>query len=159
MSILLSRACVCISAIALGGALTPSQAANAGSRAAYVGGTLANFPAKAGGRMHTTDQQAFVFQAEHTRIQVPYDRINLLEYGQQAGRRYLMAIAVSPILLLSKARKHFLTIAYRDAEGRQQAMVFQVHKNDIRTVLASLEARTGLKVEYQDGEARKAGGG
>jgi hypothetical protein len=70
-----------------------------------------------------------------------------------------MALVISPILLLSKARKHFLTIAYQDQEGRQQAMVFQVHKSDVRAVLASLEARTGLKVEYQDGEARKAGGG
>lgn len=135
------------------------KAADAGGRAEYIGGTLANLPAKAEGRILTADPQTFVFEAERTRVRVPYDRVNLLEYGQQAGRRYVMALVISPILLLSKARKHFLTIAYQDQEGRQQAMVFQVHKSDVRAVLASLEARTGLKVEYQDGEARKAGGG
>jgi len=34
-----------------------------------------------------------------------------------------------------------------------------VDKNDIRATLASLEARTGQKVQYQDEEARKAGRG
>jgi V8-like Glu-specific endopeptidase len=146
-------------AVALAAVLTPSQAADTGGRAAYVGGTLAQLPPKAGGRIRTADQQTFVFETERTRVQVPYESINLLEYGQQAGRRYVMAIVISPVFLLTKARKHFLTVAYRDEENRQQAMVFQVHKSDVRAVLAGLEARTGLKVEFQDGEARKAGGG
>jgi hypothetical protein len=58
-------------------------------------------------------------------------------------------------LLLSKSRKHFVTLGYADSEGQQQALVFQVEKGDIRTVLASLEARTGRRIEYQDDEARK----
>jgi hypothetical protein len=64
---------------------------------------------------------------------------------------------ISPVLLLSKSRKHFVTIGYADAAGEQQALVFRVGKHDIRSVLASLEARTGRRVEYQDNEARKAG--
>ena len=36
-------------------------------------------------------------------------------------------------------------------------MVFRVDKNAIRPALVALEARTGLKVKYQDQEARKAG--
>jgi hypothetical protein len=58
-------------------------------------------------------------------------------------------------LLLSKSRKHFVTLGYTGSEGQQQALVFQVEKGDIRTVLASLEARTGRRIEYQDDEARK----
>ena len=38
-------------------------------------------------------------------------------------------------------------------------MLFRIDKNAIRTALVSLEARTGLKVQYQDEEARKAGKG
>jgi V8-like Glu-specific endopeptidase len=159
MSFLPERLPVCVLVAALAAVLTPSQAADAGGRAAYVGGTLAHLPPKAGGRILTADQRTFLFETERTRVQVPYDSINLLEYGQQAGRRYIMAIVISPVFLLTKARKHFLTVAYRDEEGRQQAMVFQLHKSDVRAVLAGLEARTGLKVEFQDGEARKAGGG
>jgi hypothetical protein len=38
-------------------------------------------------------------------------------------------------------------------------MVFKVGKDDIRTVLVSLEARTGRRVEFQDDDARKGGKG
>jgi hypothetical protein len=72
------------------------------------------------------------------------------------SRRYAEAVLISPLLLLSKSRKHFVTIGYIDREGKQQALVFRVEKSDIRSVLAGLEARTGRRIEYQDGEARKA---
>ena len=88
-----------------------------------------------------------------------YDRVNLLEYGQKVDRRLLAAAVISPMFLLSKSRKHFLTIGYMDEDGRQQALVFRVDKGSIRSALVSLEARTGLKVQYQDEEARKAGKG
>jgi hypothetical protein len=38
-------------------------------------------------------------------------------------------------------------------------MIFKVDKADIRSLLVSLEARTGRKVEFQDDDARKAGKG
>jgi hypothetical protein len=63
------------------------------------------------------------------------------------------------VFLLAKTRKHFLTVGYTDDDGRQQALVFRVDKNGIRALLVGLEARTGLKVQYQDPEARKAGKG
>jgi len=75
------------------------------------------------------------------------------------SRRYAAAILISPVLLLSKSRKHFLTIGYTDPDGRQQALVLRVEKGDIRSVLAGLEARTGRRIEYQDAEARKAAKG
>ena len=50
-------------------------------------------------------------------------------------------------------------IGYTDEQGHQQAMIFRVGKTDIRTILVSLEARTGRRVEFQDDEARKAGKG
>lgn len=138
---------------------SPLIAKGRGGRAAYVGGTVAALSARAEGSIDTTDQQDFVFQAASATIRVPYARINLLEYGQRVNRRYAMAVLISPLLLLSKARKHFLTVAYADPEGSQQALIFQVDKDDIRYVLVSLEVKTGLKVQFQDQEARKAGKG
>ncbi len=90
---------------------------------------------------------------------MPYTRIDLLEYGQKVDRRLLMAVVISPMFLLSKKRKHFLSVGYLDEEGNHQALVFRVDKNDIRATLVSLEARTGLRIQYQDEEARKAGHG
>lgn len=133
--------------------------ASPGARAEFIGGTLAHFAPGVEGRVHTTDPDVLVFETKKTGVEVAYEGVNLLEYGQRVGRRYLLALAVSPLLLLSKSRRHFLTVGYKDSEGRQQALVFQVHKDDVRALLASLEARTGLKVSYVDDEARQSGGG
>ncbi len=145
--------------LALASFVAPSTAADAGCRAEYVGGTLAQFGSRVSGRIHTSDPEVLVFETRNVALEVPYERINLLEYGQQVGRRYLLALAISPLMLLSKSRKHFLTVAYKDEEGQQQALVFQIDKGGVRAVLASIEARTGLKVNYQDDEARRTGGG
>lgn len=133
--------------------------ANIGSRADYVGGTISQIPEGCSGMVAAVDPQFFVFSAHKARWRVPYDKINLIEYGQKTDRRYLAAVLVSPLFLLAKKREHFLTVGYVDEEGHQQAMVFRVSKGDIRTMLVSLEARTGRRVEFQDDEARKAGKG
>lgn len=143
--------------LATAGALL--AAGEEGGRAEYVGGTAAGLKVNTEGRIVTTDDRLFTFRTRNGSVTVPYEKINLLEYGQQASRRYALGIVVSPVLLLSKKRKHFLTIGYRDEQDRQQAMVFRVDKNDIRAVLAALEARTGRRVEFQDEEARKTGRG
>jgi hypothetical protein len=134
---------------------TPAR--DPGSRVDCVGGTV--FQQVAGGMVRTTDQQFFEFDTKAGNLRVDYTRINLIEYGQKVDRRYAMAVIISPVFLLSKKRQHFLTVGYTDDEGRQQALVFKVDKNDIRGMLVSLEARTGRKVQFQDEEARKAGKG
>lgn len=133
--------------------------ASAQSRAEYVGGTAAGIESGASGKLDVADAHYFAFYAKKAQIRVPYTNIETLEYGQAVNRRLLLAIAISPVFLLAKKRKHFLTIGYTDEDGNHQAMVFRVDKNDIRATLVSLEARTGLKIEYQDEEARKAGHG
>lgn len=128
----------------------------------YVGGTL-NIKEMTDGKSSTADEKAFVFEyksgKERTSISVPYEKVNALEYGQKAGRRLGLAIAVTPLALFSKKRKHFLTVSYTDKADKQQAAVFELGKDIVRTTLASLEARTGRKVEFQDEEARKSGKG
>lgn len=125
----------------------------------YVGGTLDHLRSGEDGLLRTASPEALLIQLGKWDTQVPYDRVNLLEYGQNASRRVVMAAVVSPLFLLTKSRKHFLTIGFRDPNGRQQAIVLRVNKGKIRATLASLEARTGLRVQYQDDEARKAGKG
>ncbi len=129
------------------------------ARAEYIGGTADKLAAGASGAIAVGDQQYFAFYSHKSNVRVPYKNINLLEYGQTVGRRLDLAIIISPAFLLVKKRKHFLTVGYSDEEGKQQALVFRVDKNGIRAILASLEARTGQRVQYQDEEARKAGRG
>ena len=129
------------------------------SRAEYVGGTAGALTSGSGGSIDVSDQRYLGFYTKRGQVRVAYDRVNLLEYGQKVDRRLLAAVVISPMFLLSKSRKHFLTIGYMDEDGKQQALVFRVDKGSIRSALVSLEARTGLKVQYQDEEARKAGKG
>ena len=123
----------------------------------YVGGTL-KIKEQTEGKSSTADEKAFVFEYKErknkTQFTIPYDRMDSLEYGQKAGRRVGMAIVLSPLALLSKKRKHFLTIGFRDNDDKQQAGVFELGKGIVRTTLASLEARSGRKIEYRDEEAR-----
>jgi hypothetical protein len=134
-------------------------AGDSGSRAQYIGGTVAALPSKSEGNINMTDEEALLFRTKRASVRIPYRRINTLEYGQRVSRRYAAAVLVSPLLLLAKSRKHFLTVGYTDEEGHQQALVFQVSKGSVRSMLVSLEAKTGRKVEFQDEEARKAGKG
>jgi hypothetical protein len=129
------------------------------SRAEYVGGTASALTSGSGGSIELSDQRYLGFYTKRGQVRVAYDRVNLLEYGQKVDRRLLAAVVISPMFLLSKSRKHFLTIGYMDEDGKQQALIFRVDKGSIRSALVSLEARTGLKVQYQDEEARKAGKG
>jgi hypothetical protein len=143
--------------LAMGAALLWSG--GPGGRIEYVGGTLAEIEGKVRGSIDTRGDSEMVVFLRKLRVAVPYDRVNMLEYGQKVDRRYAMAVLVSPLLLLSKKRQHFLTIGYTDENGRQQAMIFRIDKDHVRPVLVSLEARTGRTIVYQDDEARKAGKG
>lgn len=130
-----------------------------GGRVEYAGGTLEKLANKPAGRLITTDEHFLIFAMRSQALRVPYDKVNLIEYGQKVDRRLAMAVVISPMFLLSKKRRHFLTVGFTDEAGRQQAMILRVDKNDVRALLVSLEARTGRKVQFQDDEARKAGKG
>jgi hypothetical protein len=134
------------------------NAAHDGSHAEYLGGTVSQIPTQKSGDIRLNDNVYFVYVTNNTEVKIPYERINLLEYGQNVNRRYLASV-ISPVFMLSKKRDHFLTIGYQDNDGAQQALMFKVQKNDIRLTLVTLEARTGQKIEFQDEEARIAGKG
>lgn len=131
---------------------TPSK------KAAYQGGTLASVETPTVGSLSALDSDKFVFQHPTGALEIPYGQFNSIEYGQKSKRRLGLSIAVSPLFLLTKKRKHFLTLSYVDGDGRQQAAVFELGKKIVRTTLAGLEARTGLMVEYEDDQARRAAG-
>jgi len=145
--------------VALLVASLPMGASHMGAHAEYVGGTRADIPTSNTGSIEVMDNTYFVFLSKKTQIKIPYDHINLVEYGQKVDRRYLAAALISPIFMMAKSRQHFLTLGFQDENGLQQALVFKVDKKDIRVALVSLEARTGQQVRYQDEEARIAGRG
>ena len=142
----------------LGGLVLPAaMAVEPGVKAQVVGGTMASVRAKTSVRLDLTTGDALVLQTGKTELRVEFQKVTTVEYGQSVSRRYAAAVLISPVLLLSKARKHFVTLGFLDSEGKQHAVVFRIEKGDIRSLLAGLEARTGRRVEYQDDNARKSG--
>ena len=137
----------------------PAAAASRGGKVECIGGTVAEVERGPNGRLLTVNERYLVFESKQVHYLIPWDSINVLEYGQNVSRRLAMAALISPVLALSKSRKHFLTIGFESANGVQQALLFRVHKDHIRSLLIAIEMKADLPVEYQDAEARKAGKG
>jgi len=156
-----SKKLAVLGVIAMSAALLGTQlpARDLGGRAEYIGGTITQIPPGCQGTIETTDDKYFVFYSGKASWRVPYEKINLVEYGEKVDRRYIAAVLISPLFLLAKKRQHFLTVDYTDGQGLEQAMIFKINKDDIRATLVSLEARTGRKVEFQDDDARRSGKG
>jgi hypothetical protein len=130
-------------------------AAVRGDDALYVGGTMTNVPDKTEGRLDLTDEKVGKFTSKKGNFSFDCARITSLEYGQKAGRRVGVALAVNPLFLFSKKRKHFLTVGFTDEKGGNQGAVFEIGKKKIRGVLTILETRSGKAVEYESEEAKK----
>ena len=139
----------------------PTVAFAVGGRdALYIGGTVPGLKEKAEGRLDTSNETSLSFLPKKASpIQIEYARITELEYGQKAGRRVAVAVLVSPLALFSKKRNHYLTITYKDAQDKEQAAVFELGKDIVRTTLKVIETRSGKDITFQDEEARKSIGG
>lgn len=128
-------------------------------KTAYIGGTESQVKEGSEGQSSAKDERIFLFEYKGGKIEIPYEQVNDLEYGQKAGRRLGLALTISPWLLLSHKRRHFLTIGWKDAQDKQHAAVLELGKSIVRTTIVTLEARTGRKIEFEDDEARKSGMG
>lgn len=129
-----------------------------GNKAAYVGGTVPGVQEKAEGVFDTSKDAALTFDAKKKgTVSIPYAAITGLEYGQKAGRRVAVAVMISPLALFSKKRNHYLTVTYNDPAGKEQAGVFELGKDIVRTSLTIIATRSGKEIEYQDEDARKSG--
>jgi hypothetical protein len=159
-------------ALVLAGVLVsaPVLSALEKNRAAWVGGTIMPFGAAkepVEGRVDASAGRWLVFTADATphagqRLQIPYDRIHHVEYGQKAGRRVATVTGATVLLgpvglvaLASKKRAHYLTLTYADDDGKDQVAILELGKDIVRATLATIERRSGQAIEYQDEEARQ----
>ena|SRR5438552_14726987 len=136
----------------------------------YKGGTVAGFDGAKDvveGVLDTKNPDQLIFTAldkpfRGKTFSIPYKSVIDLEYGQKAGRRVGTAVATTILFgpigllsLLSKKRKHYLTIGFKDDAGKDQVVVLELGKDIVRTTIPIIETRSGRKVEYQD-EARNS---
>jgi hypothetical protein len=138
--------------------------------ASYFGGTAAFKDAKnpVEGVLDTKNDTALVFTAQDKpfkgqQLSIPYASIIDLEFGQKAGRRVGAAAATTVLLgpigllaLFSKKKNHYLTVGFKDENGKDQVAVLELGKDIVRTTIPIVETRSGKKVEYQDNDAKKS---
>jgi len=60
------------------------MAANEGVRVEFVGGTMPAL-AKSDARLDLTGRQNLVFHGRKSDLNIPYDKINVIEYGQNVS--------------------------------------------------------------------------
>ena len=78
---------------------------------------------------------------------ISYESIKSLLYEQAAKPRYTEAVLISPLFLLSHAKKHFLTIQYTDSTGASQFVIVHLDKKNAREAIAAAESQTGKSIE------------
>lgn len=140
-----------------------SLAGLGGKKAKYVGGTITTVKPGAKGTLEVNLPETAVFVSNKGSFLIPYESITSLEYGQQAERPVGTAIALGATtlglaalpLLLTKNRKHYLTIRFTDENGTEQGAVLELGKKITRVTLSTMEVRSGIEIEYQSEEARK----
>ena len=144
----------------------PLTAMASNDEAAYFGGTVVEFKEARhpiSGHLVTKDETAMEFvYGKHQIVSIPYAKFIDIEYGLKSGRRVGAAVTTTVLLgpigllfLMSKKQKHYVTIGYKDDADKEQVAVFQVDKDAVRTLLPTLEARSGKKIIYQDKAAEK----
>ncbi|MFN0168654.1 MAG: hypothetical protein ACKV22_19695 [Bryobacteraceae bacterium] len=132
----------------------PAIGAVRGKEVMYVGGTV-SVPEATEGNLDTSDQKVLRFTSSKGKFEIPYDGITSIEYGQKAGRRVGVAIVITVWALFSKKRKHFLTVGFKDGDDKPQGVVLELPKGTPKSIITILEARSGVKCEYESEEARK----
>lgn len=75
-----------------------AAAGRRGATARYLGGTLPTLEAGISGALLTDDPISLAFECRLGTVRVPYERVNLVEYGQQVDRRVLEALLIDHIL-------------------------------------------------------------
>lgn len=120
----------------------------------FQGGTL---PLQNGAKLtvNLADPAAAVFTGKGQTVRILWAGIKTIEYGQTASRRVTAAILLSPIALFSKSRKHYVSVEWTDEQGQAQAASFRADKDNFRSILSALRAKSGIDVNCGDPEAAK----
>jgi len=78
---------------------------------------------------------------------INYDAIRAIQYERTGHPRYVAAVLISPVFLLTRSTKHYLTIEYIDQSGGVQSVIVRLNKKNAREAVATATAQTSRSVE------------
>jgi hypothetical protein len=79
---------------------------------------------------------------------IPSAAVTDLFYSRVSGRRIKTAIFVSPLLLFSKGKKHYLTVSFDDGAAFVGAVEFRLDKKNYRGILRAVESVSNVTLEF-----------
>ena len=107
--------------------------------------------------MDTTDKA--VFGRSPSVLEIPYNRIVRLAYGQRVTfrRRAVLGIAAGFwFFFLKNRRQHFLREEYMDPGGTRQYVTFEVGKKHFWVLADIMQFRSGKRLDFLDQDAQFA---
>jgi hypothetical protein len=78
---------------------------------------------------------------------INYDTIHAMQYERTGQPRYVAAVLISPVFLLTHSKKHSLTIEYNDQSGEAHSIIVRLNKKNAREAVATATAQTSKTVE------------
>jgi len=95
------------------------------------------------------DKKSLAFQDTKGQmiVTIPYDQIRTMLYEKTSRPRYAEAILISPFFLLSKTKKHILTIQYTDPTGAGAFCMIHMDKSNASDIANTAQAETGKPLE------------
>src|SRR5258708_6207784 len=75
------------------------------------------------------------------------DAIHAVQYERTGQPRYVAAVLISPAFLLTRSKKHYLTIEYNDPSGEAHSVIVRLNKKNARKAVATATAQTNKSVE------------
>jgi hypothetical protein len=81
---------------------------------------------------------------------INYHAIHAMQYETSGHPRYVAAVLISPVFLLTRSKKHYLTIEYNDQSGEARSVIVRLNKKNAREAVATASAQTSKSVEQID---------
>jgi transcriptional antiterminator Rof (Rho-off) len=79
-----------------------------------------------------------------------YDNVTAMYYERAKSARIKTALLVSPVALFSKGKKHWLTVEYKRADGKGDAVILRLDKKEYRAILGELSSRCPVELQREE---------
>jgi hypothetical protein len=109
--------------------------------ATYLSGTVKAIPAQTSSRLDTTTPVALELEAGTTHVTIPYVAINAYDYREENRFRLGVLPAIAVGALKARAKRHLLTITWKDEAGIAQTVTFEMTKDRAQGLVKVLEVR------------------
>jgi hypothetical protein len=125
----------------IGLALDVRAVALGGPEVEYVNGTAPGVKEGTTGTLDTSAPEALEFRSGTAQFSVPYGAVRAYKYREEYRFRLGVLPAIAVGLLKARAKRHFVTVTWKTAEGTPEVATLAASKEDALGLLTVLHAR------------------